>query len=206
MQKHYQATRAAPIRTVRRPSRPATLESEVLVPLLQSIICAGLVALITLIIVATLRLSRPLLWATAGGVATAAVIWIALLRQHQDLLWEVERTVGLDLDGDGITGEPQEESPYIETMTRTPDNRHLKLGRIPLSKREARAVAAALYHGAGFSRRQLTAAGALPDDPERYSEIYQALLQVGYLEPVGNGAELTLAGREFFQECLEPGW
>jgi hypothetical protein len=213
MGKRYEASRPAPTRTVRRPSRPATLESDVIVPLLQSVICATLTALIVLIIAATLQLRKPLLWATGGGVGTAAVIWIILLRAHQDLLWTVERTVGVDLDRDGVTGAPEgpgsdvrAEIPYIETVTHTPDRRHWKLGRIPLNKRDARAVAVALHRGVRFTRRDLVAAGALPDDPEQYGEIYNALLQVGYLRPSGNGAELTLAGREFFEECLEPGW
>lgn len=80
------------------PLRASRIDSEFVVPALQTLFSAALLALCIL------------LWRwriEAGIVATAALImWGWRVIRSDRLLWQIERLTRHDLDGDGVAGEP----------------------------------------------------------------------------------------------------
>lgn len=70
---------------------------------------------------------------------------------------------------------------------------------------EAREVARAyLAKGVPFTRRDLIDAGAIPDDPEHHSKIFNAMMEAGLLLKKGNGGIPNDKGREYLAACLAP--
>lgn len=105
------AAPAAPVSVeTTAPLRASRVESEFVVPVLQTVFSA---VLLTLCIV---------LWSwlpAAGLVATAAlVMWGWRLLRSDKLLWQIERLTRHDLDGDGVAGDP------IMTVVNPVDARH----------------------------------------------------------------------------------
>jgi len=88
------------VREQRSPSRSAEVRADVVVPLLQSAVTglAGVVAGLAF-------------WGVRGGLALGlavfCVTWLSLLMDHRRLLWRIERVSHLDLDRDGVRGEPE---------------------------------------------------------------------------------------------------
>lgn len=198
--KPYKNTHAAQT-IITRPARPASIEADVVVPLLQTLVTAALAGLCAVLILATLRVPRAALWALGIALVSALALFAWLLRINRPLLEETELVINRDLNRDGHVG-PQ---PHpIETISRTPNGRHIKFQTIPFrSRRDAIQLATAVVgRGVTFSRRALVGEGAFPDDPDYYSEIYQAMINVEYLRQAGRGAELTPAGRDFLLQVL----
>ena len=189
----------------RRPVRDANLESDVLTPFLQALItsaasgvCIGALATLN-------NVTRSAVIGLAGSAGTLLLSWLILLRQSRALLWEVETVTGAEEEKP--EAEPTEAPGFIETMVRQQNGHSFRLGRIPFTNREARAVASAvLRNGVPFSRRELVAVGAIADDPEHYSAIFNEMLRVGYMEKRGQGGALTDSGRDFLRQCLGRGW
>lgn len=86
------------------PARPASTESDVVVPLLQSLITGVIVGLPAGTFVA-LVCQWP--WWSAPAIAVGVIIpavWLHRLGAHTRALWTVERVIGRDLDGDRQVG------------------------------------------------------------------------------------------------------
>ena len=88
-------------------SREPSVAGDVLVPVLQSVVSAVLVACaLTFVVV---RLDYDGSWWDIWLGAFLAVVtfgWLVLLGQHRRLLWFVEKVTSQDLDGDGEVGDP----------------------------------------------------------------------------------------------------
>jgi len=92
---------------LQRPTRQPALESDVWVPLAQGLITALLLG----------TSASILLWAGWGvalwptfPVATSAaamLTWLWRMGAVGETLWTIERTLGVDLDGDEVVGEPE---------------------------------------------------------------------------------------------------
>lgn len=103
-----EAQPAAYTDTERRIPRGSTLEGDVLVPFLQSVITGAIGALV----------SWTFWEAPLPGFAVGfALCWLILLVQTRSLLREVERVTRRDLDGDGVVG-PPEPGPPAEHILR----------------------------------------------------------------------------------------
>lgn len=83
----------------RQPARPASLASDVIVPLAQAL-ATGIIAFI---------LNKLTLNWNSGTVAAGviALAWLVLLIDHRSALWNIERVIGADLNRDGFTGPPE---------------------------------------------------------------------------------------------------
>ena len=93
----------------RRPARPANIESDFMVPVLQSVAVGSLVT------TGGLYLSLFYGWLTWHlscfiGLAAAGICFMAVLFWNRPLLWIVETVTHTDLDGDGHIGQPQPET------------------------------------------------------------------------------------------------
>lgn len=195
----------------RRPIRPARMESDVMVPLAQSVI-TGIAGGVVAGSVAALRGAGwwSLLWAAAGGAATWGASWMVLLNTTRSLMWEVERIVGRDLDGDGDVGEPvgQREPIRVESLERDARDRvkRIRYVTLPVGVTDddlARIAQAALVDELPFSRRGL----AEVISPDKYTGISRAMLEGGLLSfsngrNNANGVVLTGAGRAFLRQYV----
>jgi len=92
-----------------KPARAAEVGSDVAVPLLQSAITGGLLAIPATLLAKALVPEAPglqLYAILASGFMCIA--WMVLLGEHRKLLWLIEGVTGHDLDGDKSVGQPQE--------------------------------------------------------------------------------------------------
>ena len=151
---------------------------------------------------------HPLSIGAIAGVMSARFHWQKELAESNAVLWRIEEVTRRDLDGDGHVGPPPAVQPVREFFT--PTGKVAKgeyiSRKIPwISWAEGNAVAIAVLHsGVPFSRRKLTDAGALPDDPEHYTDLFNAMIAAAYLTPHGNGGKLTDLGRWYLAQFLPP--
>jgi len=103
--------------TISTPHRPLSVEGDVAVPLLQSLVCGVLLAV----------LATGITWGFFGLPAAPVFLvslsvgvmasWFWRLGVISETLWSIEEFAGVDIDGDGITGQPH--VIRIEQETRT---------------------------------------------------------------------------------------
>jgi hypothetical protein len=190
--------------------RDPAIESDVVTPVLQSIMSGAVGALVAGAgaVVAGVKTSP---WAVAalGGAAVLGLAWYVLLREHRGLLWEVERITGADIDGDGAVGTPgapestEPREVRVEITERGRNRARMRFVDVPLSDQELESVArAVLVQREAFSQRGL---GDILSQ-EQYRATYQAMLDGGLLRFKGKsaraGVELTGAGRAFLEQYL----
>lgn len=187
----------------RAPARPASLESDVFVPVLQSLATGA--ALLAPGITATLWLGWPW-WAplaiSGGG---SAISWLYLLNAHRQLLWIVEIISRQDIDGDGRIGQPPEQAEQEITLhIRHEDEtgRAPHQQRLPLPKGVSEAMLsefAASYQARGLSQSAWTGRGNLFSRAQ-YEQLMGVLQQAGIIEWVDSrnrsqGRRVTRGGR-----------
>ncbi len=194
----------------RRPTRPATVASDVTVPLLQSSISGIVSGVFGGAAGAMAGLPHPLLIGAMSGAAGLGFSWIILLREHRQALWEVERIIGRDIDGDGHIGRlvPKPEPVQVEVVQRDRLGRlrHMRWVNLPpfVTDDTLTGLAqAVLQNGRAFSRRKLDNVVS----PEAYGPIKTAMLGGGLLRHRGKGeqagVELTGAGRAFLRQFID---
>jgi hypothetical protein len=95
------------------PARPATWESDVLVPVGQSFFLALILSLAGAALaggLASANEASPWRWAGLAFVSVFLIVWAlsyyVILRDQRATLWTIETRIGRDLDGDGMTGRP----------------------------------------------------------------------------------------------------
>lgn len=209
--KRYNVAWSEPVESTawerRRPGRPASLESDVAVPIAQSVFTALVAGLGALGVALAAGWAKPGLWAVLGALVALVSSWLALLRQHRDLLWEIETLAGADLDRDGAIGVPlvDPEPRTVRAEIIEDNGQRIRYVDVPLSDRELATLAAGvLQDGVTFSRRSLSDADLL--EAERYSDVKDALLEGGLLRYRGDGphagVEVSPAGRAFLRQYL----
>jgi len=143
----------------------------------------------------------------ASGSAVTVLCWWRQTDHYDSLLQRTEKIFDKDLDGDGHVGPPPVH-PIREFFTPTgkvAKGEYISRDIPWASWAEGNAVAIAVLHsGVPFSRRKLTDAGALPDDPEHYTDLFNAMIAAAYLTPHGNGGKLTDLGRWYLAQFLPP--
>jgi hypothetical protein len=126
--------------------------------------------------------------------------WLWLLVDHRRALWSVERIVGVDLDGDGATGEPAQRV-RVEVVENNGRQARIQYLDLPLSLDKLTDVAQAILEGgASLSRRALSDVLTQTE----YNNLGPALVESGLARDLpGNRRELTGAGRSMLRELLE---
>lgn len=88
------------------PARKASLESDVTVPLLQSLATGVFAGVVSGAISSIIDWNEPAIVGLATAALSSGLVWAALVRDHNASLWKIEEITGVDLDGDGIAGKP----------------------------------------------------------------------------------------------------
>jgi hypothetical protein len=195
----------------RRPTRAATVASDVLVPVLQSGISGIVSGILGGAGAGIAGLPHPVLIGLGAGACGLGLAWVVILREHRQALWEIEKIVGRDLDGDGVVGRlvPKPEPLKVEVTTRDERGRLRQMQWLDLppsitDETLADLAEAVLLNGRDFSRRKLPDGLLSPDD---YGAIKDAMLQGGLLRYKGKGeqagVELTGAGRAFLRQFID---
>ena len=193
-----------------QPGRGAALEPDVWVPALQGALLGAAVGLGAGVIV--LLLGGPVvglragqLWAWAGRIGgvcgvliwAAATVWLVI--DHRKLLWAAESVTGVDLDGDGETGQPSVVRVELERET----GQRLKVVDLPVTDAQLYAVAVALKTGASFSRPALVD-GRHVLSQGQYHKLSKAMVKAGLARDLpGNVRELSPSGRALMRRVLE---
>ncbi|GIK42383.1 MAG: hypothetical protein BroJett011_62160 [Chloroflexota bacterium] len=102
----------------RQPARPATWESDVLVPLAQSAVWGLIGGLLSIGLPAFVN-GWP--WWTPGPafILSTSLAWWLISADHQRALWIVEKIINRDFDGDGQAGAPEPEPITLEIIHKT---------------------------------------------------------------------------------------
>lgn len=186
---------SGPVEATRtQPARPASVESDVFVPLLQSLATGIAVAIPTIGLTLWLRWEwwMPI---AAGGV-TVTIAWLQLLGAHRKLLWIVE-TVSNLVEGD----EPQPQ-PQSVTM----EVKHEEAGRIgrmqfvdlPMDVTQDQLIiwASSVVEGIRTPARSNWAGSGKPFSRDTYDLFTKAMVEAGILASIpGKGNQLTVGGR-----------
>ena len=91
----------------RTPVRAPTLQSDVAVPLLQSVTSGVVVFIGTGGLAVALEAHKPLAWAGVCGFAALSIGWRGALQWTRAAVHRVEQWTNTDIDGDGQVGAPQ---------------------------------------------------------------------------------------------------
>jgi hypothetical protein len=189
------------------PQRPASVHADVLVPLVQALITGSLLSAVVAIIWHELS-GFPMfrIWVILT-LATTSAAWILLLGETRRLLWGIERATGLDLNGDGIRGNPRR---VLEVELKTGNNT-LFVGSDWLEINDE----ALLRFASQVVRRGRLAEGewakdraTFPHGINQYRKFRARLNDAGLIRPVNatnlnSGYELTPAGRAVFGKLAE---
>jgi len=170
------------------PTRPSSIESDVIVPASQALFSAIVVTSL-----AAIWIREPTALAAIFAAVTAAA-WFLLLTDTRRLLRTVERY---------ITDAAQQQRPLrleINTGNTT------KIAHLPADHRHIRALAEAALNGKPLTERHWTGSGK-PFTKREFREIRAELIRAGILRwrnqnAPAQGVIVTEAGREALQQIL----
>lgn len=192
--------------TKRQPARPASVESDVLVPFWQAVISAVLGGVLVLVITVFLSIENEWsLWVPPLSFlgATALILfcaWLWRLGAHCKLLWLVEMITGKDLDQDGQKGPPRQAEPFCVEWTDR-ENKRKEKHYWPVPEAQIREIGQAHLRGVNLSKRELAKHTSLSE--EKALEVLAYMRQKAYAQYVdGNRTELTGRGEWFFKQLL----
>jgi len=185
------------------PARPASTESDVVVPLLQSLITGVIIGLPAGTFVA---LVGHLPWWSVPAIAAGVIIpatWLHRLSAHTRALWTVEKIFNRDVDGDNYTGEPPRQSFEMEVKT----GRTIQRFDMPGALEQFYTLARGVLRGKPFSEHEWTPLRRLYSVPT-FRQIRSRLLELGYIEWVNpmlhfQGLHITARGRDFMESFVE---
>lgn len=207
MQNYTAGTSIAPGTTYVRqePVGSATLEGNVTVPFLQSLISGVFVGIGAGACAMVADSPKSVgIGLVAAGV-TSGLTWLVSVRQHNSLLWRMEEFIGADIDQDGEIGKPRQ-TPIDEVDERYPNGspKVWRLDWLPITPEETQKLAVAvLVQGVRFTRRELTDAKVIKFDD--YSKVKEVLQGRGMLCKNGTGVSLTRGGYQWFSKQLPEG-
>lgn len=182
----------------------ATLEGNVTVPLLQSIISGAFAGVAAGGIAAIVEQPQSPIIGIVTASITSGLVWAIALQWHNRLLWKFEEFTGADIDQDGVVGPPRQ-TPIDEVDERYDNGtpKLVKLDWLPIAPEETQKLATAvLVDGVRFTRRELSEVKAL--SIEDYSKVMKVLLTRNYLRKSGNGVVVTYAGYRWLCKQIPP--
>jgi len=195
----------------RAPARPASLESDVLVPLAQSALTGIIIATPTAAAAAVMGYY----WVDSlviGGVVGTVVVtitWLVRMDAHSKLLWLVENVTGRDLDGDGKTVPPPAPPVQIEVSHTAPNGnlQRMLLFELPdgiTEKTFHNWIAAVTNDGIHTLARSHWVGRGKPFSRSQYDNFLKELERAGLVHNVGDGRgrQLTNGGKRALKRQL----
>jgi hypothetical protein len=190
-----------------------TLTAGAWLPFMQSIITGFIAAMVTLVLTYNLRARSPWLWSGSLGVIAWGLTWLQHQR-HWFSLTSLEQATGLDLNRDGVIGEPAQ----------VPEKRiiHIRMEQIGLDKSwhqvdfdlpaaiteaqmEELSIGILLQHQS-FAHREWTGKDGPFSDGEfrdlRRELIKREMIRLTSDKDAHQGFHLTLAGRKMLEQFL----
>lgn len=198
----------APSQETLVPARPASLISDVLVPLLQALISGGLLAAVFVWVIGEIRPDDPYLWTYWQGLALflAAVFWLALLGQTRKLLWAAERWFDVDLDRDGYRGDPAKRTIDVKVQE---GGHHTLVGSTYLEMDDDSMIrfAKGLQRGRKLTEGTWAKDPAFPEGLNEFRRVRDKLLERELIEPIYPGRpntsyRLTRGGQAWVEGVL----
>jgi|SRR3990167_1303872 len=184
------------------PHRAASRESEVIVPLQQAAITAGVVTLPVAAL--TAAAGWPVAVPVIVGTISFTASWFYLLRDSRSLLRVVERVTNRDINGDGRIGDEPEPAPRsvrLEVTEHREGGATMRFLDMPLDEARLREFARGILAGKSFSERAWAGDGK-PFSQNDFAALRDKLIETGYARWKGGerrmGAELTAKGRAMF--------
>ena len=188
------------------PARAATLESDVFVPLLQSLATGVAIAIPSIGLTIWLRWEwyAPVM---IGGV-TATVTWLQLLGAHRKLLWIVETVSSLVDHGHA----PEPAQPKAQKISL--EVKHEEAGRMNrmqfldlpagVTQDQFTDWALAVSGGIKTPARSNWVGSGKPFSRDKYGIFISAMVEAGILRPIpGKGNRLTSEGRQTLKSLTE---
>lgn len=186
-----------------------TVQAGAWLPFLQATITALVLGIAAASLAFVLNARHPLTWAfIAGGPAWAAT-WL-FLQRHWLRLTAMERWTGIDLNRDGVIGEPAPAPEVHVRLSQIKENGHYQESRFSLPARydQLRALArGVLRENRPFTHRAWSGPGAPFSDGE-FRALRAEMLKRGLIAPASGrdarqGFVLTAVGRRVLERFLE---
>lgn len=142
----------------------------------------------------SLAIKQPLWGALVWAGLVAAGVWFSMLVDWRALLVATEDITGLDLDGDGYSGEPEMPQPSTHfTLPTGPGS--VRMGELDLAPELVIDWCHAARNGYSLSFTSWQGRFALPDGSqgrERYQEFRTWLVKEKYAEEIGGNVGLRI--------------
>lgn len=176
------------------PARAATVESDVVVPFLQTLASGLFIGVAAL--GAYLKLD-PVAW--GGGIL--AIVWIVLLVDHRRLLRAVEIVIGKDLDHDGTIGHPMPPEQTLRVQVGLQNTTYF----LDVPHNKAVSFAGSVLAGRGMSESEWKKffGGIEPFKTFRGRLLDAKLVRWVNESAHAQGVELTPAGRQVFERMAK---
>src|SRR3990172_3464353 len=189
------------------PTRGATIEGDVRVPLAQAAITAVAVTVPIALLTASGHGSAWIPISAFGITLTASWLW--LLADHRSLLRTIERTTQRDLDHDGrIAEQPIIKRVSFNAVEQTAAGRYLRSRRIDIPRGDEKAIAE-VARGVSADEPFTQRRWAHLRSEEHTSELQDTLIQHGYAVWRDSndrklGIDLLAPGRALFRALANP--
>lgn len=187
------------------PVAPATLEGNVAVPLLQSVISGVFAGVAAGGIAAIMEQPQSAIIGLITTSVTSGLVWSVVMRWHNSLLWKVEEVTGVDVDRDGEIGQPRQ-TPVDRFDKRHNDGspKRWKLDWLPIAPEETQRLAVAVVvDGIRFVRDELVKKKAIALND--YGPVIKVLKECGFLYKKGSGVALTYIGYKWLCQQIPDG-
>jgi len=183
------------------PTRPPSLESDVLVPAAWSLITGAMMALVFAVLLAV---NGSQLWpALAAGTLTTIAAWLWKSSVIHGLLRAVEIITNRDIDGDGYVGNPEPRVIEVRIDDGAGHTRIVSADWLEMSDDNLVALAAALANGSSLAEGDVGKdKGIFPRGINEFRQVRARLVKAGLVALVNTSARsqgytLTPAGRAF---------
>jgi len=189
-----------------------TLEAGAWLPGVQSAISGVLAFVVVLAVALSGRWRSAFTWSVVAGVVASGLTWLYLVR-HWLSLTGLERLTGLDLDNDGIIGEPKNaESSIQEIRVRVSEvteggNYKESIYALPLDSGQLSALAAGMAEGLPLAESAWCGRGR-PFSQREFRTLRAELTRRGLValanpKDARQGYILTVAGRHVMAGIIE---
>jgi hypothetical protein len=188
-----------------------TLTAGAWLPFMVSIITGLICGVITLVLASDLRARSPWAWTSTIAVIAWGLTWLQHMK-HWFSLTRLEEVTRLDLNQDGVIGEPQKipSERVIHVRMEEVNNDgawHQQRFDLPATSEQMEELAIGLMHqGLPFTRREWAGPNAPFSDAEfrelRRELIKRELVKMTSDHDARQGIKLTLAGRKMLEQFL----